>query len=97
MVYVLIWYVITSDYFFKIGHCKSNVSGRFKQRWICGLIFQKVEVQAPEGETVGYVRQAWSVCKPSFKICDANDETVLRIEGPCLTCSICGDVEFQVG
>lgn len=57
---------------------------------------KKVEVQAPPGQTVGFVRQAWSVCKPKFKIQNANDETVLLIEGPCFTCSICGDVEFQV-
>ncbi|KAK2167762.1 hypothetical protein LSH36_24g04001 [Paralvinella palmiformis] len=57
---------------------------------------KKVEVQAPPGHTIGYVRQAWSVCKPKFKIMNAEDEQVLVIEGPCLTCNFCGDVEFQV-
>jgi hypothetical protein len=45
---------------------------------------------------IGYVKQAWSVCVPKFKIQNAQEETVLLIEGPCFTCSICGDVEFQV-
>ena len=58
--------------------------------------FQKVEVQAPPGQVVGYVHQAWSICVPKFKICDATGNTVLRIEGPCCTCNLCGDVEFQV-
>jgi len=57
---------------------------------------KKVEVQSPPGEVIGYVRQGWSVCKPYFKITNANDETVLVIHGPCWTCNICGDVEFQV-
>ena len=61
------------------------------------LFLQKVEVQAPVGQTCGFVRQAWSVCKPKYKIQNANDETVLIIDGPCCTCNICGDVEFQVG
>lgn len=57
---------------------------------------KKVEVQAPPGQTIGYVRQAWSICKPKFKIMNAEDEQVLVIEGPCFTCNICGDVEFQI-
>ena len=60
------------------------------------FITQEVEVQAPVGRVVGYVKQTWSICKPHFKICDASGDTVLEIEGPCCTCSCCGDVEFQV-
>lgn len=58
--------------------------------------FQKVEVEAPPGQIVGYAKQAWSVCKPKYKIQNAEGDTVLRVEGPCFTCAICGDVEFQV-
>ena len=78
------------------------VVDRKKARWsrvfICVVssLPQKVEVQAPPGETIGYVKQGWSICKPKFYICDAEGDTILRIEGPCCTCSICGDVEFQV-
>jgi hypothetical protein len=56
---------------------------------------KKVEVQAPAGNVIGYVQQAWSILKPAYKILDATGETVLRIQGPCCTCNICGDVEFQ--
>ncbi|XP_064639681.1 phospholipid scramblase 1-like isoform X5 [Lineus longissimus] len=62
----------------------------------CPCCLQKVEVSAPPGNVIGYVKQAWSVCVPKFKIQNAQEETVLTIEGPCFTCSICGDVEFQV-
>jgi len=55
-----------------------------------------VEVQAPPGQVVGYVKQAWSILKPKYLIQDASEQTVLKIEGPCCTCNICGDVEFQV-
>ena len=56
-----------------------------------------MEVQAPPGSLIGYVRQAWSpCCIPKYKIQNANDETVLRIRGPCCRCNICGDIEFEV-
>ena len=57
---------------------------------------QKMEVQAPPGTLIGYVRQAWSCCIPKYKIQNANDETVLRVKGPCCRCNICGDIEFEV-
>ncbi|CAH1781696.1 unnamed protein product, partial [Owenia fusiformis] len=57
---------------------------------------KKVEVSAPAGQVVGYVQQAWSILKPKYKIQNAAGDTVLIIDGPCCTCNICGDVEFQV-
>ena len=48
------------------------------------------------GETMGYVRQAWSILKPKYYICNASGDEVLRIEGPFFTCNMCGDVEFEV-
>ena len=36
------------------------------------------------------------MCKPEYKIQDADENTVLKIIGPCCTCSCAGDVEFQV-
>lgn len=55
-----------------------------------------MEVQAPLGTTIGYVRQDWHPFLPKFSIQDANKETVLKLEGPCLSCSCCGDVNFEV-
>ena len=58
--------------------------------------FQKAEVQAPPGNTIGYIEQTWSICRPKYRVLNANGQTVLRIVGPCFTCNLCGDIEFQV-
>ncbi|KAK7469818.1 hypothetical protein BaRGS_00036147 [Batillaria attramentaria] len=63
---------------------------------LCFCCLQKLEVQAPPGTVVGYVRQACSCFHPRYKINNAQDETVLRIKGPCCRCNICGDIEFEV-
>jgi hypothetical protein len=57
---------------------------------------QVLEVQAPPGQIVGYVKQTWSICIPHYDVCDAQGVTVLKIVGPFCTCSCFGDVEFQV-
>ncbi|XP_055912918.1 phospholipid scramblase 1-like isoform X2 [Eupeodes corollae] len=57
---------------------------------------QTLEVSAPPGNLIGSIEQEWSICSPSFKIKNQRDETMLRIEGPVCTFSLCGDVEFQV-
>ncbi|KAK3598596.1 hypothetical protein CHS0354_039618 [Potamilus streckersoni] len=62
----------------------------------CPCCLQKVTVEAPAGNIIGYVAQAWSICKPRYKIQNANEETVLRVKGPCCTWNMCGDIEFDV-
>ncbi|KAI1283785.1 Phospholipid scramblase 2 [Halotydeus destructor] len=62
----------------------------------CPCCLQRLEVMAPPGNVIGYVAQEWSLCVPKFKIQNAAGETVLRIEGPFCTFSMCGDVKFQV-
>ncbi|XP_037510349.1 phospholipid scramblase 2 isoform X1 [Rhipicephalus sanguineus] len=57
---------------------------------------QKLEVSSPPYTPIGYVIQEWSICIPKFRVENAERETVLRIEGPFCTWSICGDVEFKV-
>ncbi|KAJ8984515.1 hypothetical protein NQ317_010986, partial [Molorchus minor] len=57
---------------------------------------QSMEVSAPPGTIVGTVEQEWSIFCPTFAIKNASGDTVLRIEGPCCTFSICGDVEFKI-
>lgn len=57
---------------------------------------QSIEVSAPPGNVVGIVQQEWTLCIPSFKINNPSGDTILRIEGPFCTFSICGDVEFKV-
>lgn len=55
-----------------------------------------MEVSSPPGTIVGTVEQEWSIFCPSFAIKNASGDTVLRIEGPFCTTSICGDVEFKI-
>lgn len=55
-----------------------------------------MEVFAPPGQLVGKVEQEWSIFCPTFAIKNASGDTVLRIEGPLCTFSMCGDVEFKV-
>ncbi|NP_001090508.1 phospholipid scramblase 2 S homeolog [Xenopus laevis] len=57
---------------------------------------QKLEVQAPPGTVVGYVKQNWHPCLPKFTIQDENEQGVLKIKGPCIPCSCCTDVNFEV-
>lgn len=57
---------------------------------------QAMEVSAPPGNVIGTVEQNWSIFKPSFDLKDQSGNTVLKIEGPLCTFSLCGDVEFQV-
>ncbi|XP_005111960.1 phospholipid scramblase 2 [Aplysia californica] len=62
----------------------------------CPCCLQKMTVEAPKGSVIGFVRQAWSCCHPKYKVNNAEDDTVLRIKGPCCRCNICGDIEFEV-
>uniref|UniRef100_A0A0A9XAE0 Phospholipid scramblase n=1 Tax=Lygus hesperus TaxID=30085 RepID=A0A0A9XAE0_LYGHE len=57
---------------------------------------QTLEVSSPPGCVVGSVVQEWSLFCPKFSIKNAAGDTVLYIEGPLCTYSICGDVEFKV-
>jgi uncharacterized protein YxjI len=57
---------------------------------------QELEVSSPPGTVIGYVKQNWSLIKPSFSICDGDGNEVLKIIGPWCTFSLCGDVEFKV-
>ncbi|XP_031452137.1 phospholipid scramblase 1-like isoform X2 [Phasianus colchicus] len=54
------------------------------------------EIQAPPGTPVGYVVQNWHPCLPKFTIQDEKKMDVLKISGPCVVCSCCEDVNFEV-
>uniref|UniRef100_A0A8C6TXG9 Phospholipid scramblase n=1 Tax=Neogobius melanostomus TaxID=47308 RepID=A0A8C6TXG9_9GOBI len=62
----------------------------------CPCCLQEMEVQAPPGTTIGYVKQDWHPYLPKFSIQGPNKETVLRLEGPCFACNCCGDVNFEL-
>jgi len=57
---------------------------------------QELEVFSPPGNLIGSVHQNWSLCSPKFSIKDATGETILYIEGPFCTFSMCGDVKFKL-
>ncbi|KAH9394249.1 Phospholipid scramblase 1 [Tyrophagus putrescentiae] len=62
----------------------------------CPCFLQEIEVYSVNGQLLGSVSQDWSIFCPKFTIKDASGESVLKVEGPFCTYSICGDVEFQV-
>ncbi|CAL1590939.1 unnamed protein product [Knipowitschia caucasica] len=62
----------------------------------CPCCLQEMEVQSPPGTTIGYVKQDWHPFLPKFSIQDSNQDTVLRLEGPCFACNCCGDVNFEL-
>nr|CAB3264956.1 phospholipid scramblase 1 [Phallusia mammillata] len=57
---------------------------------------QEMTVHSPPGTVIGYIEQQWDMCLPKFNILNENKDCVLKIEGPCFTCNMCGDVEFNV-
>ncbi|KAK7176610.1 hypothetical protein R3I93_000745 [Phoxinus phoxinus] len=57
---------------------------------------QEIEVQAPLGVTIGYVKQEWSCFLPKFSILGPNNEVLLKIQGPFLPLKCCGDINFEV-
>ncbi|XP_052456768.1 phospholipid scramblase 2-like isoform X2 [Carassius gibelio] len=57
---------------------------------------QEIEVQSPPGITIGYVKQEWSCCYPTFSILGPNNDVLLKIRGPFLPFKCCGDINFEV-
>uniref|UniRef100_A0A914URN6 Phospholipid scramblase n=1 Tax=Plectus sambesii TaxID=2011161 RepID=A0A914URN6_9BILA len=53
-------------------------------------------IEAPVGVPIGSVRQLPTGCTFDYAIRDAAGETQLIIDGPCLMCRCCADVEFPV-
>ncbi|KAG8136013.1 putative Phospholipid scramblase protein [Naja naja] len=55
-----------------------------------------LEVQAPLGNIIGYVKQNWHPCLPKFTIQNEARENVLKITAPCVPCQCYQDVNFEV-
>ncbi|KAJ6669370.1 hypothetical protein lerEdw1_008179 [Lerista edwardsae] len=62
----------------------------------CPCCLQELEVYAPPGIPVGFVKQIWHPCLPKFVVQNEARQDVLLINGPCVVCSCCGDVNFDV-
>ncbi|XP_067897789.1 phospholipid scramblase 1-like [Heterodontus francisci] len=70
-------------------------SVRCESCW-CPCCLQKLEVQAPPGEPIGYVIQKWHPCLPKFVIQDENKDSVLKIYGPCCLSSCGRPIDFKI-
>ncbi|XP_036377524.1 phospholipid scramblase 1 isoform X1 [Megalops cyprinoides] len=57
---------------------------------------QELEVQAPPGNTVGYVIQQWHPCLPKFIVENENREPVLKLQGPLCGWNCLPDVDFEI-
>ncbi|XP_042553500.1 phospholipid scramblase 1 [Dipodomys spectabilis] len=62
----------------------------------CPCCLQEIEIQAPPGVPIGYVAQAWHPCLPKFTVQNERKEDVLKIVGPCVVCSCCSDIDFEI-
>lgn len=62
----------------------------------CPCCLQSIKVSAPPGEVIGHIDEEWTCWFPNYKIKNQNGDTVLRIEGPCVTWSCCSDINFTV-
>ncbi|XP_014440834.1 phospholipid scramblase 2-like [Tupaia chinensis] len=60
----------------------------------CSL--QKLKVEAPPGETIGYVYQNFHPFLPTFKLKNENKEDVMKIRGPCVISSCIRDLNFNL-
>ena len=64
--------------------------------WLAGsdACAHEVQVEAPVGQIIGYIRQEYSNWQQNFSIRDASHNPILRIHGPCcvFNMSCCQDV-----
>ncbi|XP_077100271.1 phospholipid scramblase 1 isoform X2 [Siphateles boraxobius] len=56
----------------------------------------QMEIQAPPGNTVGYVLQQWHPFLPKFTIQNEHREPVLKLQGPFCGWSCLPDVDFEI-
>ncbi|XP_074154491.1 phospholipid scramblase 1-like isoform X2 [Sminthopsis crassicaudata] len=57
---------------------------------------QKLEIQSPSGVPIGYVTQNWHPFLPKYTVLDENHQKVLKIVGPCMVCTCCTDIDFEI-
>ena len=63
----------------------------------CSACQQEVQIEAPPGVPIGYVRSQCYCCNPSYLILDGNHSPVFRIEGPCVMLPRCPcDYDFNI-
>lgn len=68
----------------------------FEHTWLIHPLLSQLEIQAPPGNTVGYVLQQWHPFLPKFTIQNEHREPVLKLQGPFCGWSCLPDVDFEV-
>jgi len=57
----------------------------------------EIEVEAPVGQVIGFVRQSCSPWRPRFEVMDVDHQPILKLTGPFCICECpCFDVDFNV-
>ncbi|XP_066097814.1 phospholipid scramblase 1-like [Saccopteryx bilineata] len=62
----------------------------------CNFYQQEMRIYIPPGPPVGYVIQTRNPYLSEFMVQNEKREDVLKITGPCLVCSCCADVDFEI-
>lgn len=62
----------------------------------CDCCAQETQVESPPGVIIGRVKQTGGKCNYNYEVQDVDGNAQLRIEGPCIMCRCCADVEFPV-
>ncbi|KAL1469310.1 hypothetical protein MTO96_005010 [Rhipicephalus appendiculatus] len=63
----------------------------------CFCCLQEMEICAPPGTIIGWLRQDCTVIFPKFSVLDSDKNVVLQIHGPfCTTAVVCNDIVFDV-
>ncbi|XP_077015246.1 phospholipid scramblase 2 [Tamandua tetradactyla] len=57
---------------------------------------QKLKVEAPPGEKIGYVYQSFHPFFPKFKLKNENKEDLMKIRGPCMVSRCLMNVNFNI-
>ncbi|XP_020836606.1 phospholipid scramblase 1 isoform X2 [Phascolarctos cinereus] len=57
---------------------------------------QQLEIQSPPGVPIGYITQNWHPFLPKFTVLNEHHQEVLKIQGPCIVCRCCADVDFDI-
>ncbi|XP_077987657.1 phospholipid scramblase 1-like [Glandiceps talaboti] len=62
----------------------------------CCCCLEKIMIQTPIGEILGYVKQKCSLCGASYEVVDADDEQLFTIKSPACPCRCYDDSLFPI-